>query len=772
MKLSLCVIARNEGQRIGRCLSSVRDYVDEIVVVDTGSTDQTIEVARKWGALVFHHQWQDDFSAARNLSLEKAGGDWILFLDCDEELAPGSGDLLRATLERTYYEAFFVQVINSTETEASLELPSIRIFRNRPHYRFEGAIHEQIMGAIVRHHGMESIGNSPIRILHHGYDSRQVNIAAKTARNLGILLKYKEEDRNGFYYYNLGSEYLRAGERARARQCFEEALGKTPPGQGFAPMLVKKLVIILIETGCFKEAIRQLQYYQQVYPDFRDLVMLEAFCHLHCGRFSRAAELLERHRNMPGSPSWYPNESNWFGMTETQVHQRVEAEKLDRCHPSLSVCIWGQQEAEVLATAIRSVNEMGNEVIYFDAASTDGSTGIAEQYGATVVKTAWPDSESELFQHILDATDSEWVLLMKADEVLPLESRKKLMEALEVDHPAYLLPVMTWLPAAGPAGEPEVQGSCRLCKRAWLSGQKAAGKEDVPQVLDAVMEHLHFRQTEQYQKEKREQRLLRITRKWGPDSPGYWYQYGRLLFYDRDYTAAAVAFKNGLTFKADPGWASYYYYYAVSLVNLARFQEVLELLEPAIKVYPDYPELHYLLALALYGVGRGEESEQLLLSCLEAKTPWDLYTCCPGTGTYKTTGSLASIYAGRGQMQKALNWFCRAALYPGGFAQVIINILLLKDPLFFPLEEWMQQNKLWNVANLLLISQTWAGLNRYQECLYYFQAAASVCDGNEVQMALLRQSSDLLLRTFARSIQGQLDPDSPVLRLCLEEKLL
>jgi len=85
--LSLCMIVKNEEANLSRCLDSVKDIVDEIIIIDTGSTDNTVRIAESYGAKVFSIQWNDDFSEARNASLEKANGKWILLMDADDELA-------------------------------------------------------------------------------------------------------------------------------------------------------------------------------------------------------------------------------------------------------------------------------------------------------------------------------------------------------------------------------------------------------------------------------------------------------------------------------------------------------------------------------------------------------------------------------------------------------------------------------------------------------------------------------------------------------------
>src|SRR5436190_22371274 len=94
-KLSLCMIVKNESKHLANCLESVDGVVDEIIIVDTGSTDNTIEIAEKYGAKVFHYKWHDDFGAARNEALKYASGDWVLVLDADEVLSDESKDKIR-----------------------------------------------------------------------------------------------------------------------------------------------------------------------------------------------------------------------------------------------------------------------------------------------------------------------------------------------------------------------------------------------------------------------------------------------------------------------------------------------------------------------------------------------------------------------------------------------------------------------------------------------------------------------------------------------------
>lgn len=105
--ISLCMIVKNEEENLGRCLDSVKDIVDEIIIVDTGSKDNTVKVAKQFGANVLFYQWNDDFAAARNFSISMAKHDWIFILDADEELEPINDEQLQKLTQNTRVEGYF-----------------------------------------------------------------------------------------------------------------------------------------------------------------------------------------------------------------------------------------------------------------------------------------------------------------------------------------------------------------------------------------------------------------------------------------------------------------------------------------------------------------------------------------------------------------------------------------------------------------------------------------------------------------------------------------
>jgi thioredoxin-like negative regulator of GroEL len=201
--ISLCMIVKNEAATLPGCLASAGRAVDEAVVIDTGSTDGTPDIARRHGARVVSWPWRDDFSAARNESLRHARGEWVLVLDADERLATGGPALVRSTVERGGAGGFDCRLISTLppgQPSATIAAWYCRLFRRRPHVAFAGRIHEQVAPSILR--GGGTIARSGIAIEHEGYARPS---AEKLARNLRLLeVALEDEPGQAFALLNLG----------------------------------------------------------------------------------------------------------------------------------------------------------------------------------------------------------------------------------------------------------------------------------------------------------------------------------------------------------------------------------------------------------------------------------------------------------------------------------------------------------------------------------------------------------------------------------------
>ncbi|HET9074869.1 MAG TPA: glycosyltransferase [Solirubrobacteraceae bacterium] len=313
LRLSLCMIVRNEEEMLGRCLAAAAPAVDEIIIVDTGSEDRTIEIAHEYGALVIERPWTGSFAEARNASVDAATGDWILYLDADEVLVEADAEALRRLRGHTWREAFFLHETNFTGHEGTggaVVFSALRIFRNRPEHRFSGRLHEQIAHTLPTYLP-ERIHQSPVRIDHYGYLGSVRALKNKSQRNLELLLAQRGEGTlsSAFDHFNLGSEYLALDRFAAAAGEFERAwnLVIADPASGgyFVPTLAGRLVSALRQAGRPELAHARAQEALERFPDFTDLVYHQALALMALGREAEATAAFERCLAMGDAPSRY-----------------------------------------------------------------------------------------------------------------------------------------------------------------------------------------------------------------------------------------------------------------------------------------------------------------------------------------------------------------------------------------------------------------------------------------------------------------------------------
>ncbi|MGJ3251021.1 MAG: tetratricopeptide repeat protein [Elainellaceae cyanobacterium] len=287
MNLSLCMIVKNEAKTLPRCLASVQGSVDEMIVLDTGSTDETVAIAQAAGAQVHHFVWTNNFAEARNASLTHATGDWILVLDADERLAEGIGDTLRQTIENQ--QALVVTLVRQEigATQSPYSLVS-RLFRNHPDIRFDRPYHAMIDDSVAKILQQEAdwqvIQIPDVAILHDGYAPGAIASRNKldTARftmerflvehpgdpyvcsKLGALYVQLGRAHNGiellerglksdaleppvYYelYYHLGIAYSRMGHLAQAAHAYERAIQQ--------PILPRLKLGAYSNLGCLRQ---------------------------------------------------------------------------------------------------------------------------------------------------------------------------------------------------------------------------------------------------------------------------------------------------------------------------------------------------------------------------------------------------------------------------------------------------------------------------------------------------------------------------------------
>ncbi|MEZ0311069.1 MAG: glycosyltransferase [Myxococcota bacterium] len=255
-RLSLCMIARDEAEMLGDCLRSVEGVVDEIVLVDTGSTDATVSIAESFGARVLHRAWDDDFAAPRNEALKAATGDYVLQLDADERLATGAARTLRRVVNRADFDLAVIPLHNAGSRNAiegqvlsgvarmgePIYLP--RLFRRTDTTVYRGVIHESVAESVAERKG--KVTSLPIDIIHFGALDEMRVARNKDDRNLRLLRKrIIDEPTNIVAYGYLALELLNAGAHDEAGRVIEEGwrhIGDQPRFRSMQRLAVARAV--------------------------------------------------------------------------------------------------------------------------------------------------------------------------------------------------------------------------------------------------------------------------------------------------------------------------------------------------------------------------------------------------------------------------------------------------------------------------------------------------------------------------------------------------
>jgi glycosyltransferase involved in cell wall biosynthesis len=259
-KLSLAMIVKNEARCLARCLRSIQKVVDEIIIVDTGSTDDTVKIAKEFGGKVSHYDWTNDFSAARNFALDQTGEDWILVLDADEFASDALGKEAREFIQNRPGIGRLKIVSDFRRNGSLLRSQSFvpRLFPRGP--RFQGRIHEQIVSSLPR-------TNLCAEVWHDGYLETQ-----KSDRNTKLLLaELEREPGNVYLLYQLAIEYSSLQQTENAFQCLQKAFARVKYDEPFAPNIVVDLLYAVMALKKFDagaEAVAQSETLLGDFPDF------------------------------------------------------------------------------------------------------------------------------------------------------------------------------------------------------------------------------------------------------------------------------------------------------------------------------------------------------------------------------------------------------------------------------------------------------------------------------------------------------------------------
>ncbi len=301
--VSLCLIVRNEEDRLADCLRSAAGLVGEMIVVDTGSTDRTRAVAAGLGARVIDFAWCDSFAAARNEGLRHATGAWIFWLDADERLDEANRQRLRALFaglpDANVAYTMAQRSVLEAATHSTAVVHHVRLFRNHPKIRWQYRVHEQILPAVRAAGG--DLRHTDIVIDHTGFQDPATQ-EGKVERNLRLLLlELREQPDDPFVHFNLAAVHLGRGQAARALPHLRRSLELSHP----ADSTVRKQFALLArahhQLGQLPEALAACRAGRGHFPDDAELLFWEALVFRDHGDLAAAeANLLRLLRLPPG----------------------------------------------------------------------------------------------------------------------------------------------------------------------------------------------------------------------------------------------------------------------------------------------------------------------------------------------------------------------------------------------------------------------------------------------------------------------------------------
>jgi glycosyltransferase involved in cell wall biosynthesis len=223
--ISLCMIVKNEAHRLAPCLSSIKGEVDEIIIVDTGSEDDTNNVAKKFTDKLFYYPWNGSFAKARNHAIDKASSHWIIILDADETWEAPKGEL-KSFIQSLDSDTIAATVLVNTDMyhrngKQNQDVPSVRIFRNHPEIRYASSVHEQVNLSTMK---SKKVAPSDFKIKHSGYSSWEV-VESKTKRNIDMLLKeYKKFPKNYNITFQIANSYGTLGLPEKSDEYLHETI--------------------------------------------------------------------------------------------------------------------------------------------------------------------------------------------------------------------------------------------------------------------------------------------------------------------------------------------------------------------------------------------------------------------------------------------------------------------------------------------------------------------------------------------------------------------
>lgn len=299
--ISVCIIAKNEEKHIEECCKRLAPHGFEIVLVDTGSTDRTVELAKRYTDRIYYFEWCGDFSAAKNYAMKKASYDWILSIDCDEYIESVNLSALASHMKSQPTAAGRILIRNRFTEDGQTAYEQVRVSRfvNRRFYHFEGTVHEQLVPLTANNDASASVVkyvyDAPITLLHVGYDGSEEEMREKSRRNIALLERTLEtEGEDAYTYYQLGQSYRKLHDFEKAFYYFDLGLAMDiDPALDYVQTMVESYGYTLLDLKRNRDALNLLGVYDE-FSKRADFVFLMGLIYMNNGLFDESVREFQK----------------------------------------------------------------------------------------------------------------------------------------------------------------------------------------------------------------------------------------------------------------------------------------------------------------------------------------------------------------------------------------------------------------------------------------------------------------------------------------------
>lgn len=421
--LSACYIVKNEASNLAKSLDSISSQVDEIIVVDTGSSDGTVSVAKEFGAQCYTIPWQDDFALARNYALKKATGEWIIFLDADEYFTAETASNLQNVLLKHNDASLcmiYMQNLDIDTGESLLDFYAPRIFRNREGMAYVGRIHEQLRcnGGLVE--PIVCIPSTELQLIHTGY-SQQLS-EAKAKRNLKLLLREVQEAKHPeLFYMYLAETYDGLDDEDKAVYYAEKDIATGKKAVAYASRSYRLLLRIYMQNPTRYPRRREIaRKASEDFPDLPDFHAELAECLAYeldfVGAIAAAEKALTLFQGYQGmEPSFFTVEAEH----ELQHRRQVWESVIQRMKTIRIVsCLIATDAERDLLSYLRNTAVFSDARILVDGGSLDKTPVLARENGCIVVEKHWQGDFAAARNAALARAEGDWAVVMDVDEVV------------------------------------------------------------------------------------------------------------------------------------------------------------------------------------------------------------------------------------------------------------------------------------------------------------------------------------------------------------------